>query len=179
MKNRNNVFTATLVALAFACAPVVQAGPRLDGGPIKLATSKIVNANSEPGAKFGKPDDIRKVVSISFAPVGLTLNQTARLNLVNMDVANGITVSWRFMDVNGAMLAQSSTTFGVGKIISVDFKRHSDPLPKELPEQLRAEVRVQLDILTYGVSSDSLHRSLEVFDNNTGATTVYMGGGGS
>lgn len=46
MKNRNNVFTATLVALAFAFAPVVQAGQHLDGGPIKLATSKSVNANS-------------------------------------------------------------------------------------------------------------------------------------
>jgi hypothetical protein len=33
MRHRNNVFTATLVALAFALAPVVQAGPRLDGGP--------------------------------------------------------------------------------------------------------------------------------------------------
>ena len=32
MKNRNNVFTATLVALAFAFAPVLEAGPRLDGG---------------------------------------------------------------------------------------------------------------------------------------------------
>jgi hypothetical protein len=39
MKNRNNVFTAILVVLAFAIAPVVQAEPRLDGGPIKLATS--------------------------------------------------------------------------------------------------------------------------------------------
>ena len=179
MQNRNNLFTVTQVALAFALAPVVQAGPHLDGGPTKLATSKSVNANSETGAQSGMPENILPLASISFAPVGLTLNQTARLNLVNMDVANGITVSWRFMDVNGAILAQSSTTFGVGKIISVDFKRHSDPLPLRSPEQLRAEVRVQLDILTYGVSSDSLHRSLEVFDNNTGATTVYMGGGGS
>jgi hypothetical protein len=39
MKNRNNVFTATLVVLAFAIAPVVKAEQHLDGGPIKLATS--------------------------------------------------------------------------------------------------------------------------------------------
>ena len=84
---------------------------------------------------------------MSFAPVGLTLDQTARLNLVNMNVANGITVSWRFMDANGAILAQSSTTLGVGKIISVDFRR-GNPLPGDSPEQLRAEVRVQLDIHT-------------------------------
>jgi len=139
--------------------------------------SKIVNANSGAGAKFGKPDDILPVVSVSFAPVGLTLDQTARLNLVNMNVANGITVSWRFMDAQGTILAQSSTTLGVGKIVSVDFKRHS--LPGESPVQLRAEVQVQVDIITYGVPSDGLRRSLEVFNNYTGETTVYMGGGGS
>jgi hypothetical protein len=177
VKNRNNVFTATLVALAFALSPVAEAGPRPDGGPVYLPGSKRLDANSDTGTKLGKPDAILPVVSISFAPVGLTLNQTARLNLVNMNVANGITVSWRFMDAKGAILAQSSTTLGVGKIISVDFKRQS--LPGESPEQLRAEVQVQLDILTYGIPSDSLRRSLEVFDNNSGATTVYMGGGDS
>jgi hypothetical protein len=39
MKNRNNVFTATLVVLAFAIAPVVKAAQHLDGGPIRLATN--------------------------------------------------------------------------------------------------------------------------------------------
>jgi len=175
MKNRNNICITTLVAIAFAFAPLVQAGQHLDGGPIKLATSKSVNPNSEAGDKLGKPDNILPITSISFAPVGLTLDQTARLNLVNMDVANGITVSWRFIDANGATLAQSSATLTIGKILSVDFKRH--PSPTESPEQLRAEVRVQLDIFTYGVSSDSLRRSLEVFDNFSGATSVYMAGG--
>ena len=47
MKNQNYLSITTLVALAFAFAPVVQAGPRLDGGPTYLR-SKIVNANSEP-----------------------------------------------------------------------------------------------------------------------------------
>ena len=46
MKNRNNVVTATLVALAFAVAPVTQAGPRPDGGPISLANDGI-NADSD------------------------------------------------------------------------------------------------------------------------------------
>ena len=162
MKNQNYLSITTLVALAFAFAPVVQAGPRFDGGPTYLRS---------------KPDNILPVVSVSFAPVGLTLDQTARLNLVNMNVANGITVSWRFMDAQGTILAQSTTTLGVGKIVSIDFKRHS--LPGESPVQLRAEVQVQVDIITYGVPSDGLRRSLEVFNNYTGETTVYMGGGGS
>jgi hypothetical protein len=179
MKNRNNACTATLVALAFAFAPVVQAGQHLDGGPIKLATSKSVDTSSDAGAKFGMPNDILPAVRISFAPVGLTVSQTARLNLVNMDVPNGISVSCRFIDASGLTLAQSVMTLSMGKTTSVDYKRQASTLAGASPEQLRAEVRVQLDIVTFGVSSDSLHRSLEVFDNNTGATTVYMGGGGS
>ena len=87
MKNRNNVFTATLVALAFALAAVAEAMPRPDGGPTYLADSKRVSATSDAGAKLSKPDDILPIVSISFAPVGLTLSQTARLNLVNMHEA--------------------------------------------------------------------------------------------
>jgi hypothetical protein len=39
MKNRKNIFTATVLVLAFALAPIVQAGPRLDGGPVHLAAS--------------------------------------------------------------------------------------------------------------------------------------------
>ena len=107
MKDRNNLFTATLVALAFTFAPVVQAGPRLDDGPSYLA-SKIVNANSDAGAKFGQPTDILPVASISFAPVELTLNQTARLSLVNMDVPDGITVRCRFIDASGITLGSIS-----------------------------------------------------------------------
>ena len=131
----------------------------------------------QAGAQFGMPKDILPIASINFAPVGLTLSQTARLNLLNVDVANGITVSCRFVDASGSTLAQSVTTLSLGKITSLDYKRPT--LPNDSPELLRAEVRVQLDIFTQGVSSDSLRRSLEVFDNNTGATSVYMGGGGS
>jgi hypothetical protein len=176
MKNRNKAYTATLVALAFAFAAVVKAGPYIDGGPTHLK-NKFASANSGGGAKSSKPDDVLPGTTLSFAPFGLTLNQTARLNLVNMDVANGITVSWRFMDAKGAIIAQSATTLEVGKIVSVDFKRQSSPLRDESPVALRAEMQVQVDIITYNASSESLRRSLEVFDNNTGATLVHMGGG--
>jgi hypothetical protein len=177
MKNRNNVFTATLVALAFAFAPVLKATPRPDGGPVHQSSTVRSNASNEAGAQSGMPENILPLASISFAPVGLTLGQTARLNLVNMDVPNGITISWRFIDASGSTLAQSVITLSLGKIASVDFKR-GDPLPGESPEVLRAEVRAEIDIFTYGVSSDSLRKSLEVFNNDSGATTVFMGGAG-
>jgi len=179
MKNLRTLFTATVfaLALAFALAPGAEANPRPDGGPTHLWSRARANASSDGGAQAGMPENILPIATISLAPVGLTIGQTARFNLVNMNVANGITVSCSFIDASGNTLAQSVTTLSLNEITSFDFKRGD--APGESPQQLRAEVRVQLDIFTDGVSSDSLHRSLEVFDNSSGATTVYIGGGGS
>ncbi len=118
------------------------------------------------------PENILPIATIRLAPIGLTIDQTARFNLVNMNVANGITVSCNFIqcEARRIRLPNSLTTLSLNEITSFDFKRgHA---LGESPQQLRAEVRVQLDIFTDGVSSDSLHRSLEVFDNSSGATTV-------
>jgi hypothetical protein len=114
--------------------------------------------------------DILPGVRIGFAPVGITMDQTARLNFVNIDVPNGLLISWRFIDATGLTLAQSAITLPMGKIVSVDFRRPGDPI------QTRAEVRAQVDIVSAGIPSESLRRSLEVFNNNTGATTVCLGG---
>ena len=116
--------------------------------------------------------DILPFVNIGFAPVGLTMDQTARLNLVNLSVANGMLISWRFIDASGLTLAQSAITLSLGKIVSVDYRRIAGPGPLFQ----RAEVRAQVDILTPGVPSESLRRSLEVFNNDSGTTTVFMGG---
>ena len=178
MKNRKTVFTVTVLALAFALTPGTEAARQPEGGPVHQSFTARGNASNEAGAQLGMPENILPLASISFAPVGLTFGQTARLNLVNMDVANGITVSCRFIDAGGVTLAQSVITLSLGRIASVDFKR-GDPLPGDSPELLRAEVRAQIDIFTDGVSSDSLRSSLEVFSNDSGATTVYMSGAGS
>ncbi|PYL08989.1 MAG: hypothetical protein DME33_05350 [Verrucomicrobia bacterium] len=105
------------------------------------------------------------------------MEQTARLNLVNVGVPNGMLITWRFFDANGLTLAQSTVTLPLGKTVSIDYRRHLDPLP-DSPVQIRAEVRAQVEIVMPGIPSENLSRSLEVFDNNTGATTVYMGGAG-
>ena len=122
--------------------------------------------------------DILPGVTISFAPVGLTMNQTARLNMVNVDIPNGLLISWRFIDASGLTLAQAVTTLPLGKIVSVDFRRAGAPLPPNTDPALsiRAEVRAQIQIVSAGVPGESLRRSLEVFNNDTGATTVCMGG---
>jgi len=175
MKNPRTLFTATVLALAFALAPGAAAYPRPQGGP--TWSKARANASGHGGAQAGVPENILPIATISLAPVGLTIAQTARVNLVNINVANGITVSCSFIDASGNTLAQSVTTLVLNEITSFDFQRGDEP--GDSPQQVRAEVRVQLDIFTDGVSSDSLHRSLEVFDNSSGATTVYVGGGGS
>jgi len=47
MKNRNNIYTTTLVALAFALALGAEASPRPDGGPTYLFSTASSNANSD------------------------------------------------------------------------------------------------------------------------------------
>src|SRR5713101_8579905 len=81
--------------------------------------------------------DILPPVSIGFAPVGLTMDQTAQLNLVNVGVANGMLVNWRFIDASGSTLGQSLVILPLGKIVSADYKRPGGPGPL----QQRAEVR--------------------------------------
>ena len=49
MKNRNNIFTVTLVALAFAIALGAEASPKPDGGPTYLFSTASSNANGENG----------------------------------------------------------------------------------------------------------------------------------
>ena len=45
MKNRNNIYTATLVAIAFAFAPVLEAAQHIEGGPDpELAASAVLPA---------------------------------------------------------------------------------------------------------------------------------------
>jgi hypothetical protein len=53
MKNQNNILMVTLVALAFAFAPFIQAGPCVDGGPTHLR-----RATDAPSLEGG-PDNIR------------------------------------------------------------------------------------------------------------------------
>src|SRR6266496_5195362 len=52
MKNRNNVFTATLVALAFALTPFTKAAPSPGGGPDPAAA--VITVHSTDNVTRGK-----------------------------------------------------------------------------------------------------------------------------
>ena len=48
MKNRNTQLTAILFVVALALAPIVQAGPRLDGGPIRPPANEAPSPDGGP-----------------------------------------------------------------------------------------------------------------------------------
>jgi hypothetical protein len=55
MKNNNNILMATLVTLAFAFAPVIQAGPYRDGGPTHLRTNEAPSPDGGPSGIRVRP----------------------------------------------------------------------------------------------------------------------------
>jgi len=58
MKNRNSEFPAILLALAFALAPIVQATPRTDCGPVRAPANERASANSEASSPYStSPQD--------------------------------------------------------------------------------------------------------------------------
>jgi hypothetical protein len=58
MKNRNNIYTATLVALAFAFAPGLEAGQHLEGGPDPVlaaaSAAAVITVHSTDNVTRGK-----------------------------------------------------------------------------------------------------------------------------
>lgn len=112
--------------------------------------------------------DILPNQSVEFSPVGIAMDQTARLNLLNLGVPGGLFVNWSVIDANGNTVTQSAVTLPLGQIVSLDYKRQVGTL--------RAEMRIRVDILGPSIPAGSLRTSLEVFSNATGATSVFMGG---
>ena len=58
MKNRNNIYTVTLVAIAFAFAPVLEAGQHLEGGPDPILAAgpaaPVITVHSTDNVTRGK-----------------------------------------------------------------------------------------------------------------------------
>ena len=57
MKNRNNIYTATLVAIAFAFAPILEAGQHIEGGPdsdLTAAPAAVITVHSTDNVTRGK-----------------------------------------------------------------------------------------------------------------------------
>jgi hypothetical protein len=119
--------------------------------------------------------DILPNPSLELAPVGLTMDQSARLNLVNVGATGGLFINWSFIDANGNILERSAVTLPVGKTVSFAYCPGCDRAGQATGGS-DLKVRVHVDILNPNVPAESLRASLEIVDNATGATTVCTAG---
>ena len=98
-------------------------------------------------------------------PVGITLGQTARLTAANTG-DRSIIVSGMFVDSEGTVLGRfDRQVIQPGKMMSFDLNR--DNIARE---GNRIQIRVDLS----ADSSRGLVSSAEVFENDTGKTTVFV-----
>jgi len=111
------------------------------------------------------------VIGPEYFPVGITFGQTARLTFANIGEIRGFIVNWRFIYADGVIVARSEQplTIPFGKMVSVDLNR--DTLPRTDP---RVQIRAQIEVLSPGNPRQTLRQSLEVFDNASRKTTVFL-----
>ena len=102
----------------------------------------------------------------SFRPVGITFGQTARVTVANTGT-RAIVVDWTVLDSEGAVLGQlDRQVIEPGKMMSFDL--NADDIVRE-------NNRIQIRVVISGDTSRGLLTSIEVFENLTGKTTVFIG----
>ena len=99
-------------------------------------------------------------------PVGITFGQTARVTAANTGTTAIVISGGKFLDSDGNILAEfASQAIDPGKMMSFDL--NADDI---IRESNRIEIRGQLTADT----SRGLLISAEVFENDTGKTTVFI-----
>ena len=102
-----------------------------------------------------------------YRPVGITFGQTARVTSANTGT-RAIIIDYTFLDGEGAVLAQfARQVIEPGKMMSFDL--NADDIVRE-------NNRIQIRVVISGDTSKGLLTSIEVFENDTGKTTVFLGG---
>lgn len=105
--------------------------------------------------------------------VGVAPGQTARLNAFNSNEDRGIVIDWKFLDSQGRILAKSPEP----QLIPPGQMRSFDLKADEVNTTRDPSGRVQVIAIIRTIGEPgifNLHTSLEVFDNATGKTTVFV-----
>jgi hypothetical protein len=103
---------------------------------------------------------------INWRPVGITFGQTARVTSANTGT-RAIVINYTFLDSEGTVLGQfESQVIEPGKMMSFDL--NADDIVRE-------NNRIQIRVVISGDTSKGLLTSTEVFENDTGKTTVFVG----
>ena len=102
---------------------------------------------------------------VNWRPVGITLGQTARVTAANTGT-RAITISGTFLDSEGNVLGQfDRQVIEPGKMMSFDL--NGDNIVRE-------GNRIQIRLVLSGDSSKAPVSSIEVFENDSGKTTVFV-----
>ena len=101
-----------------------------------------------------------------YRPVGITFGQTARVTAANTGT-RAIVIDWTVLDSEGTVLGQLvRQVIQPGKMMSFDL--NADDIVRE-------NNRIQIRVVISGDSLRGLLASTEVFENDTGKTTVFIG----
>jgi hypothetical protein len=101
-----------------------------------------------------------------YRPVGITFGQTARVTAANTGT-KAIIISGTFLDSVGTVLGQfDRQVIEPGKMMSFDL--NADDIVRE-------SNRIQTRVVISGDNLRGLLASMEVFENATGKTTVFIG----
>ena len=102
---------------------------------------------------------------IDWRPVGITFGQTARVTAANTGTT-AIIINGTFLDSEGTVLGQfDRQVIEPGKMMSFDL--NADDIVRE-------NNRIQIRLVLSSDTSRGLLTSIEVFNNDTGETTVFV-----
>ena len=111
--------------------------------------------------------EAQALVVIGGRPVGITFGQTARVTAANTGT-RAIIVDWTVLDSEGTVLGQLvRQVIEPGKMMSFDLNAD---------DVVRENNRIQIRVVISGDTLRGLLASTEVFENDTGKTTVFLGG---
>jgi hypothetical protein len=111
--------------------------------------------------------EAQALVVIGGRPVGITFGQTARVTAANTGT-RAIIIDWAVLDSEGTVLAQlAGQVIEPGKMTSFDLNAD---------DVVREGERIQIRVVISGDRLRGLLTSTEVFENDTGKTTVFLGG---
>jgi len=106
------------------------------------------------------------LVVIGGRPVGITFGQTARVTAANTGT-RAIIINYTILDSMGTVLGRlDGQSIEPGKMMSFDLNANTI---------VREGERIQIRIVISGATLRGLLASTEVFENDTGKTTVFIG----
>lgn len=130
-------------------------------------TSKILVALLLAFLAFGATN-AHAIIIICHPAVGIAMGQTARVNVLNVSERAIIIIGGKFLDEEGNLLDEFRGRIEPGKTMSFDLNR--DTLIRQ-----RNRIEIHAVIESAEPHARSALISLEVFNNNDGKTTVFIG----